>query len=74
MAQWTLRANDKVNFVLRTNLRRKKMANYLDGKVAIVTGSGRGIGAGVAKQLASEGAKVIVNDIGAALDLSLIHI
>ena len=44
------------------------MANYLDGKVAIVTGSGRGIGAGVAKQLASEGAKVIVNDIGAALD------
>jgi len=44
------------------------MANYLDGKVAIVTGSGRGIGAGVAKALASEGAKVIVNDIGAALD------
>ena len=28
------------------------MANYLDGKVAIVTGSGRGIGAGVAKALA----------------------
>ena len=44
------------------------MANYLDGKVAIVTGSGRGIGAGVAKALANEGAKVIVNDIGAALD------
>jgi len=44
------------------------MANYLDGKVAIVTGSGRGIGAGVAKALASEGAKVIVNDIGSALD------
>ena len=44
------------------------MANYLDGKVAIVTGSGRGIGAGVAKALANEGAKVIVNAIGAALD------
>lgn len=44
------------------------MANYLDGKVAIVTGSGRGIGAGVAKALAGEGAKVIVNDIGATLD------
>ena len=44
------------------------MANYLDGKVAIVTGAGRGIGAGVAKALAGEGAKVIVNDIGATLD------
>ena len=44
------------------------MENYLDGKVAIVTGAGRGIGAGVAKALASEGAKVIVNDIGATLD------
>ena len=38
------------------------MANYLDGKVAIVTGAGRGIVAGVAKALAGEGAKVIVND------------
>ena len=44
------------------------MANYLDGKVAIVTGAGRGIGAGVAKALASEGAKVMVCDIGATLD------
>ena len=44
------------------------MANFLNGKVAIGTCAGRGIGAGVAKQLAAEGAKVIVNDIGAALD------
>ncbi|NQW17233.1 MAG: SDR family oxidoreductase [Chloroflexi bacterium] len=42
--------------------------NSLEGKVAVVTGSGRGIGAGVAKLLASLGAKVVVNDIGAALD------
>jgi NAD(P)-dependent dehydrogenase (short-subunit alcohol dehydrogenase family) len=39
----------------------------LDGKVAIVTGSGRGIGREEALLLASEGAKVIVNDVGASL-------
>jgi NAD(P)-dependent dehydrogenase (short-subunit alcohol dehydrogenase family) len=39
----------------------------LDGKVAIVTGAGRGIGRSEALLLASEGAKVIVNDVGASL-------
>jgi NAD(P)-dependent dehydrogenase (short-subunit alcohol dehydrogenase family) len=39
----------------------------LDGKVAIVTGAGRGIGREEALLLASEGAKVVVNDVGAAV-------
>ena len=39
----------------------------VEGKSVIVTGAGGGIGEGIARRLASEGAAVIVNDINAAL-------
>ena len=40
----------------------------LDGKVAIVTGAGGGIGRAEAMLLAKEGAKILVNDVGGARD------
>src|SRR5215469_534329 len=44
------------------------MAGLCEGRVAIVTGGGRGIGREYCLMLAAEGAKVVVNDLGAARD------
>ena len=40
----------------------------LDGRIAIITGAGRGIGREHSLLFASEGAKVVVNDLGGGTD------
>src|SRR5436309_412124 len=47
--------------------RGKAQMGMLDGKVAIVTGSGNGVGRGEAIMLADHGAKVVVNDLGGSV-------
>jgi NAD(P)-dependent dehydrogenase (short-subunit alcohol dehydrogenase family) len=44
------------------------MAGLLEGKVAIITGAGGGLGEAYAKLFAKEGARVVVNDLGGARD------
>lgn len=44
------------------------MSGKLEGKVAIVTGGGRGVGRGIAKLFAAQGAKVVIGDNGSQVD------
>ena len=44
------------------------MAGLLDGKVAIITGAGGGLGEAYAKLFAKEGASIVVNDLGGSRD------
>ena len=42
------------------------MAGLLEGKCAVVTGSGRGMGREIALAMGKQGVKVVVNDLGGA--------
>ena len=54
-----------------SNRIERRMANRLDGKIALVTAAGHGIGRATAAMFAREGAKVIATDIAEAALLSI---
>ena len=57
-----------LNIKFFTDFKEKSMTISFQGKVAIVTGAGNGLGRSHALELAKRGAKVVVNDLGGARD------
>src|SRR6201987_1034086 len=55
------------------NDQREDSMGLLDGKVALITGAGGGLGEAYAKLFAREGAAVVVNDLGGPRDGSGAH-